>query len=70
MTKAALVLGLGKSILVHVIFRMCMQLHAHANHEIRQTQFFIVAYDLSLSMSMVQVYFMEKVLNKQLNGTM
>ena len=48
MIKAALPLGLGKSIFVYVIFRMYTQLHI---------QFFILAYELNLSTSMEQVCF-------------
>ena len=48
MTKAALPLGLGKSIFAWVIFRMYTQLHI---------QFFTLAYNLNLSTRMVQVCF-------------
>ena len=36
-TKAALALGLGKSIFVHAIIRMYMQLHTQNNHEMRRS---------------------------------
>ena len=34
MTKAALALGLGKSVFVRTIFRMDTQLHTQSSHEI------------------------------------